>query len=257
MNTDENKSLIQEDIFTRAEALLGESVMQRLKDTKVLIFGVGGVGSWCAEGLVRSGIGHITIVDFDVVSPSNINRQLMATSLVVGEPKVKVMQERLLQINPNVDVVAINARFGVDFYNEYPDFNLCDYDYVIDAIDTLDDKIQLILQATSNPTIKFFSSMGAAMKFDPIKVSTAEFWMVKGCPLARSLRNKMKKNKQFPQSKFICVYSDEQIKKQTAKTSDDSKDNPAGNISKGSIVQVTGVFGFTLCSLVINDLYNK
>ena len=128
MNTDENKSLIQEDIFTRAEALLGESVMQRLKDTKVLIFGVGGVGSWCAEGLVRSGIGHITIVDFDVVSPSNINRQLMATSLVVGEPKVKVMQERLLQINPNVDVVAINARFGVDFYNEYPDFNLSDYE---------------------------------------------------------------------------------------------------------------------------------
>lgn len=254
MNQNNCQSFMNEDIFSRAEALLGDATMQRVKNAKVLIFGVGGVGSWCAEGLVRSGISNLTIVDFDVVAPSNINRQLMAIPSVVGEPKVEEMRKRLLQINPNAEIVALNARFDADFTKSYPNLSLDKFDYVVDAIDSLDDKIQLILQATSIPTLKFFSSMGAAMKFDPTKVDTAEFWKVKGCPLARSLRNKMKRNKLFPKSKFICVYSDEQVNKPNISKS--GSDNAVGT-SKGSIVQVTAVFGFTLCSMIINDLHNK
>ena len=179
MNQNNCQSFMNEDIFSRAEALLGDATMQRVKNAKVLIFGVGGVGSWCAEGLVRSGISNLTIVDFDVVAPSNINRQLMAIPSVVGEPKVEEMRKRLLQINPNAEIVALNARFDADFTKSYPNLRLDKFDYVVDAIDSLDDKIQLILQATSIPTLKFFSSMGAAMKFDPTKVDTAEFWKVK------------------------------------------------------------------------------
>lgn len=245
---------MNEDIFSRAESLLGSSVMQRVKDAKVLIFGVGGVGSWCVEGLVRTGIQHLTLVDFDVVAPSNINRQLMATYDTVGESKVDAMRLRLLQINPSAEIVSINARYCAKLNDTMHDINLAEYDYVIDAIDSLDDKLHLILQATSVPGLKFFSSMGAAMKFDPTKVATAEFWKVQGCPLARSLRNKMKRNKQFPDSKFICVYSDEQIIKNLNKTAGECEGSLHVSTLKGSIVQVTAAFGFTLCSLVINDI---
>ena len=131
-----------EEIFQRGERLLGTDVCQALRDTKVIVFGVGGVGSWCAEGLVRSGIGKITIVDSDCVSVTNINRQLMATTKTVGQPKVKVLKERLLEINPNVEITAIQ-----DVYCEENAqlFHIEDFDYVVDAIDSLKDKAHLIL----------------------------------------------------------------------------------------------------------------
>lgn len=225
------------DIFQRSAAVLGDEAMERVKAAKVIIFGVGGVGSWCVEGLVRTGFEHITMVDFDTVCPSNINRQAMATTITVGEPKVFAMKERLLQINPDADIIAINGA-----YNEETaaDFHLEDYDYIIDAIDSLKDKTRLIINACkTNAT--FYSSMGAAMKTDPTKIHTAEFWKVQGCPLARALRNKMKASGEYPERKFTCVYSDEPPTMQDRTV-------------KGSLVQITAIFGLTIAAMVVNNI---
>lgn len=222
-------------IFQRAETLLGTNVMQRLSSVHVVLMGVGGVGSWCAEGLIRTGLQHLTIVDCDNVETSNINRQLMATSATIGQSKVEALRKHLLEINPEAEITALHRR-----YSGEPLEGELKADYVIDAIDSLDCKLALIMQATSSSDITFFSSMGAAMKTDPTRIKVSEFWKVQGCPLARALRNRIKKSKDFPKKKFQCVFSDEE---------------PIGNM--GSIVQVTAVFGFTLCSLVINDIKNK
>ncbi|MCQ2093810.1 MAG: ThiF family adenylyltransferase [Bacteroidaceae bacterium] len=222
-------------IFQRAETLLGTNVMQRLSSVHVVLMGVGGVGSWCAEGLIRTGLQHLTIIDCDNVETSNINRQLMATSATIGQSKVEALRKHLLEINPEAEITALHRR-----YSGEPLEGELKADYVIDAIDSLDCKLALIMQATSSSDITFFSSMGAAMKTDPTRIKVSEFWKVQGCPLARALRNRIKKSKDFPKKKFQCVFSDEE---------------PIGNM--GSIVQVTAVFGFTLCSLVINDIKNK
>lgn len=222
-------------IFQRAETLLGTNVMQRLSSVHVVLMGVGGVGSWCAEGLIRTGLQHLTIIDCDNVETSNINRQLMATSATIGQSKVEALRKHLLEINPEAEITALHRR-----YSGEPLEGELKADYVIDAIDSLDCKLALIMQATSSSGITFFSSMGAAMKTDPTRIKVSEFWKVQGCPLARALRNRIKKSKDFPKKKFQCVFSDEE---------------PIGNM--GSIVQVTAVFGFTLCSLVINDIKNK
>ena len=193
--------------FNRTRLLLGDEKMKCLDETKVIIFGVGGVGSWCAEGLVRSGIGHLTIVDSDRVCITNVNRQMMATSRTVGMVKVEALKERLLEINPDVEIKAVQAIYSEETSGQ---FDLDDYDYVIDAIDSLKDKAALILHATASKA-KFFSSMGAALKLDPTKIEVAEFWKVRGCPLARALRQRFKKWKIFPKKKFLCVFSDELI----------------------------------------------
>ena len=168
------------EIFNRAELLLGAGAMDRLATARVILFGVGGVGSWCAEGLVRSGIRHLTLVDADCVAPSNINRQRMATVSTVGRPRVDVLKEMLLDINPLAEITAVQARFTDA---TAASFGLDTYDYVIDAIDALKDKAALILHATATPAT-FFSSMGAACKIDPTKVRVASFWEVRGCPSA-------------------------------------------------------------------------
>ncbi|MCR5453764.1 MAG: tRNA threonylcarbamoyladenosine dehydratase [Bacteroidales bacterium] len=225
------------DIFQRSSALLGADAMARIKATKVIIFGVGGVGSWCVEGLVRTGFEQITMVDFDDVCPSNINRQAMATTETVGEPKVESMRRRLLQINPEANIVAINGAYNAE---TAANFHLEDYDFVIDAIDSLNDKIRLIINAC-NTKATFYSSMGAAMKIDPSKVRTAEFWKVQGCPLARALRKRMKDAGEFPTRKFTCVYSDEQP--------------PIHNREiKGSLMHITAVFGLTIAGMVIREV---
>ena len=151
------------EIFNRAELLLGADVMERLASVRVILFGVGGVGSWCAEGLVRSGVTHLTLVDSDTVSVSNINRQLMATSRTVGQPKVEALRDRLLDINPNAEITALQQPYNAD---TAASFLLESYDYILDAIDSLKEKSDLILRATRTPAV-FFSSMGAALKVDP------------------------------------------------------------------------------------------
>jgi tRNA A37 threonylcarbamoyladenosine dehydratase len=216
----------------------------------VIIFGVGGVGSWCAESLIRSGIRKLTIVDSDRVCITNINRQLMATTKTVGQVKVDALKERLLSINPSAEITALQQVFTAETASQ---FCLEEYDYIIDAIDSLKDKALLILMATSTPLGergggRFFSSMGAALKLDPTRIKIAEFWKVKGDPLARALRNRFKREKVFPKRKFQCVYSDELLKNKLPIDPDDK-----GN---GTIAHITAIFGFMLAGLVIQDAVN-
>lgn len=259
--------------FNRTRLLLGDDMMQSLENTKVIIFGVGGVGSWCAEGLVRSGICHLTIVDSDRVCITNVNRQMMATSRTVGLVKVEALKERLQEINPEVDIKTIQAIYSEETADE---FNLNEYDYVIDAIDSLKDKATLILRATRSEA-KFFSSMGAALKLDPTKIEVTEFWNVKGCPLARALRQRFKKRKEFPARKFLCVYSDELVEnkgkesscgtdrcvcpKTTSAPGEASLANHEWCSSKaqinGSLMHITSIFGLILAGLVLKDLNSR
>ena len=238
-------------------------MFKRLQRIKVIIFGLGGVGSWCAESLVRSGVCHITLVDSDRVDVTNINRQLPATSSTVGQVKVDVMKNRLMDINPDAEIMAIRRFYTEETADE---FDLSQYDYVIDAIDSLKDKALLILRAT-NSEAKLFSSMGAALKVDAGKISVAEFWKVQGCPLAAALRRKFKRSGQFPRRKFKCVYSPELFRNRGAQL---AKSVLNGNIDvnnldsvdmnaikaqiNGTIAHTTAIFGFRLAGLVIEDL---
>jgi len=237
-------------IFRRSELLLGADAMKRIGQKRVIIFGVGGVGSWCAESLVRSGIRQLTIVDSDRVCITNINRQLMATTLTVGQVKVDALKERLLAINPEAEITALQQVFSEETADS---FALGTYDYIIDAIDSLKDKATLILLACQTKA-KLFSSMGAALKMDPTRIGVTEFWRVKGDPLARALRNRFKKNKQFPKHKFQCVYSDELLQNRSSQTAADIEElvSPKAQVN-GSIVHITAVFGFMLAGLVVQD----
>lgn len=191
----------------RTELLLGLDNLTKIQSVKVLVLGVGGVGSWCAEGLMRSGVRNITIVDSDRVCVTNCNRQLMATSQTIGQVKVEALRERLLAINPDANVTALQMIYEAETADA---FHLDEYDFIVDAIDSLKEKADLILRVTSLPKhITLISSMGAALRIDPFKVRKAEFWKVNGDPLARALRNKFKKQKLFPKRKFMCVYSEE------------------------------------------------
>ena len=225
-----------DEFFSRSEALLGAEVMEALRTTRVIIFGVGGVGSYAAECLIRTGLTHLTIVDGDVVQPSNTNRQLPATRATIGRPKVEVLRERLLEINPDAEIEAINAFYHAD--DESFNFQLSTFNFIIDAIDSVNDKTDLILNAT-RARVKIFSSMGAALRFDPTQVATGELMSIQGDALAKAVRARMKKLDRFPSKKVRCVYSTEQA--QRCET-------------RGSLMQVTAVFGLTLASLVIKDL---
>lgn len=234
--------------LSRSELLLGEDTMERLARIKVIIFGMGGVGSWVAETLVRTGVYNVTIVDFDDVAPSNINRQLPALPSTVGEPKVEVMKRRLLSINPDADIAALNMLYTPDTAAQF-DFN--NYDYVVDAIDSLRDKTLLILNATSSKCC-FFSSMGAALKTDPTRIRVDEFWKAKGCRLAAALRTRFKRSGQMPRRKFKVVYSDEIVENRGTNNDTYTTDRISKPTVNGSLMQVTAPFGITLASLIIN-----
>jgi tRNA A37 threonylcarbamoyladenosine dehydratase len=185
-----------------------------------------------AETLLRTGIGHLTIVDFDKVDTTNLNRQVVATHDNIGQSKVLEMQKRLLSIAPEADVQAIDRQYNSDTADT---FDLAQYDIVVDAIDMVECKALLLYRATQ-AGCKVYSSMGAGRKTDPQKIRTAEFWKVQGCPLARALRTKMKKAGLMPASKIQCVYSEE----------------IAGE--KGTLAPVVGVFGMTLAAMVIDAI---
>ena len=235
--------------FHRSELLLGRDGMKALASKRVILFGVGGVGSWCAEGLIRSGVVHLTIVDSDVVSITNVNRQLMATMQTVGQVKVDAMKERLLAINPNADITAMQKVFCEETVGE---FALDTYDYIIDAIDSLKDKALLIIKATQTKAI-FFSSMGAALKLDSTRIKVAEFWKVNGDPLARAIRRKFKYKQIYPEKKFMCVYSDELLDNQEVDAVEIVENNSSKKQVNGSLVHITAIFGFTLAGLVVKD----
>lgn len=262
------EKISEKDIFNRTELLLGKEAMQRLSETRVIIFGIGGVGSWCAESLVRSGIRHLTIVDSDRVSVSNINRQAMATTETVGQIKVEVMRQRLLSINPYAEITALPEIYSSETAAKY---HLEEYDFVVDAIDSLSNKLELILHATQAVGRgRFFSAMGAALKIDPSKIRVTEFWDIDGCPLARALRKRMKKQERFPASKFRCVWSPEVTSSGGAPRGDDVHSSPVdlqcseheatsmwdarkAQIN-GSMSHITAIFGFTLAGEIIKSI---
>lgn len=283
-------SHIEKAILRRSELLMGADTMTRIAAQRVIIFGVGGVGSWCAESLVRSGIMHLTIVDSDRVCITNVNRQLMATMKTVGRVKTDVLKERLLEINPNAEINAIQGIYSAENKEGY---HLEQYDFIIDAIDSLKDKADLILTATRLKGVTFISSMGAALKMDPTRIKVAEFWQVTGDPLARALRQRFKRDKLFPGRKFKCVYSDElltnkgqnhscgtehcmcpkvteaQLKAaQQAEAKGEKSElgrtdliNHEWCTSKaqinGTVAHITAIFGFTLAGLVIQSIQDE
>lgn len=261
---------IEKAILKRAQLLLGDEAMERIGSARVIIFGVGGVGSWCAESLVRSGVCHLTIVDSDRVCITNINRQLMATTRTVGQVKVEALKEHLLLINPAADIDARQQIFTAETAES---FHLEEYDYIIDAIDSLRDKM-LLIEMACRTRARFFSSMGAALKLDPTRIRVAEFWKVQGCPLARALRQRFKKLKRRPARKFLCVYSDELLENKGSNSTcgtehcmcPKAKSGPGDAAllnhewcsSKaqinGSLMHITATFGLTIAGLVLKEL---
>ncbi|MCR5004188.1 MAG: tRNA threonylcarbamoyladenosine dehydratase [Bacteroidales bacterium] len=229
-----------EGIFERMSLLMGKEALESLGEKKIILFGVGGVGSWCAEGLVRSGVKHLTVVDSDTVCASNVNRQLEATVKTIGRVKVEAMKERLLEINPDAEITCIQKVYTEENHEE---FNLGGYDYIVDAIDSLKDKISLILRS-SETDAKLFSAMGAAKKLDPTKIRVAEFWDVRGCPLAAIIRKRMRQNKTLPAKTFKCVYDEEVL-------------STKGEEGLGSAVHITSIFGMTLAGLIVKDVYDS
>ena len=251
---------MKEERFNRTTLLLGAETVQSIANKRIILFGVGGVGSWCAESLVRSGIHNLTIVDSDCVCATNINRQLIATTETIGRPKVEVLKERLLSINPSADIQALQQVYCAETADS---FHIETYDYILDAIDSLENKALLIRRACETSGT-FFASMGAALKMDPLKIDIAEFWKVKGCPLAKALRQKFKKNKQFPSKKFKCVYSEELLEnkgidtfQETTETLAEHDWHAAKVHTNGTIAHTTAIFGFMLAGLVIQDILKK
>lgn len=241
--------LSRQERFSRTERLLGADGLARLAQTRVIIFGVGGVGSWCAESLVRSGVGCLTMVDPDVVQASNINRQLMATTSTVGQPKAEVLRRRLLDINPEADIRALCTAYAPD---RAADFDLGRYDYVVDAIDSLEAKAHLLCAATAAGA-RVFASMGAALKLDPQRIRVAEFWKVQGCPLAAALRRRYRKQGVRPAGKVRCVFSEE-LRPNLGPAAEDPGQKARVN---GTVAHAVAVFGFTLAGLVVQDVLER
>ena len=258
---------MKDNLFNRTELLLGSETMERIRSKRVIIFGVGGVGSWCAECLVREGIEHLTLVDSDAVCITNCNRQLMATTKTIGQPKVEALRTRLLEINPEADIIALQKSYSEETAN---DFCIETYDYVIDAIDSLKDKISLIIKATRpiqnskfkiqndggcpQTTPKLYSSMGAALRIDPTKVRVSEFWKIQGDPLAARMRSAMRRNKTFPARKFLCVHSEEQPLPNLGEALQDGSQPFRKVQTNGSLAHITAIFGMTLAGLVVQDI---
>lgn len=257
--------------FQRTELLIGKKKLARLEQIKVILFGVGGVGSWCAESLVRTGVINLTIVDSDRVCVTNVNRQLQATVKTVGQVKVEALKERLLEINPKANITAIQEIYNQDTSDS---FNLGSFDYIIDAIDSLSSKVHLIKTALESNAV-LFSSLGAALKTDPTKIQTGDFWKVRGCPLGRHLRKRLRK--QILPKKFLCVYSDEVLENMGSGASCGTDACLCPKVLSGpgkeellnhewcsqkaqingTLVHIVAIFGFTLAGLLIKTELEK
>lgn len=262
----------EKGIFQRTELLLGREIMEKIASKNVIIFGIGGVGSWCAESLVRSGIRRLTIVDSDLICITNINRQLHATTHTVGQVKTEALKNRLLEINPSAQIQTLQKIYEPETSDS---FDLESYDYIIDAIDSLSNKIDLIRKATRTKAV-FFSSMGASLKLDPTKIRVAEFWKVKGCPLGAIIRKKIRKG-DLPTKEFMCIYSEELLENRGAGTScgtdkclcPKSRNAPGDPhladhewcsqkaVINGTVAHITAIYGFTLAGLIIQHIYNE
>lgn len=222
-----------EERYSRSAALLGEDAIEALKCKSVIVFGVGGVGGYAAEAIARMGVGTIELVDNDVVSESNINRQIIATYNTIGKLKTEVMRERILSINPDANVVARNCFYLPDTAGE---FDFSQYDYIVDAVDTVTAKLGIIM-AAKEKNVPVISSMGAGNKLDPSAFEVADISKTSVCPLARVIRRELKKR---GVSNVKVVYS---------------KEEPAASSRvPGSVAYVPASAGLLIASEVIGDL---
>lgn len=257
-------------LFHRTAMLVGKPAMDRLSSIRVAIFGVGGVGSWTAEALVRSGVEHLMIVDSDTVCSTNVNRQLQATALNVGKSKVEELKRRLLEINPHA---TIDARHMAYTERTADRFDLASFDYVLDAIDSLKNKILLIERGLATGAT-VYASMGAAAKLDSTQIKTGPLSKTRMCPLARNVRKQLAKR---PGARdFLCVYSEEIPREpamatvcgtgqcactRPAVSTTDAADSPDWCAAKarvnGTVVHVVAAFGLALAGLVIQDVTSR
>jgi len=230
----------KEERFSRTKRLLGEESVNKLASAHVAVFGVGGVGGHVVEALIRSGVGSIDIVDKDEVSLSNINRQIIATEKTIGLPKVLVMKERILDINSTAVVNAFQCFYLPETACE---FDFTQYDYIVDAVDTITAKIQLVIEA-EKAGVPIISSMGAGNKLDPTAFEVADIYKTSVCPLAKVMRKELKAR---GIEKLKVVYSKEQ-------PISVEKPEPGQKSIPGSIAFVPSVVGLIIAGEVIKDL---
>jgi len=244
--------------FSRTELLIGKDALEKLTNSKVAVFGIGGVGTYAVEGLIRAGLGKIVLVDDDCICLTNINRQLHATSKTVGKPKVEVMKERILEINPKVEVTTYQEFYMPDTSE---DLISSDYDYIIDAVDTVTAKIDLVVKA-KDKNIPIISCMGAGNKLDPTKFEVADIYKTSVCPLAKVMRQELRKR---GIDSLKVVYSKEEPLKPHPDESSSCSANcicPKGTTRKctvrhqipGSISFVPSVAGLIIAGEVIKDI---
>lgn len=244
--------------FSRTELLIGTEALDKLKNSTVIIFGIGGVGTFVAEGLARSGVGNFVLVDDDTICQTNINRQIHATQKTLGRPKVDVMRERILEINPDAQVVSKQVFYTLETAESMLSMS---YDYIVDAVDSISAKLDLATRAY-NMGIPIISCMGAGNKMDPTRFEIADIYKTKICPLARIIRHELR-SRGIPQLKV--VYSKEVAL--TPLVIDDAKGKcnctcppstervrSTRRVTPGSIAFVPSVAGLIIASEVVKDL---
>ena len=234
--------------FSRTGLLLGEEAMEKLQQARVAVFGVGGVGGYTVEALARSGVGTIDIIDNDTVCKSNINRQIIATTKTIGRYKVEVAKERILEINPDTKVNCYQIFYMPETRNL---FDFSQYDYVVDAIDTVTGKIELVLQA-KEAGVPIISSMGAGNKLDPTRFEVADIYKTSVCPLAKVMRRELKKR---DIRHLKVVYSKEKPMKPIGDFEDCAEsEKTLRRAIPGSTAFVPSVVGLIIASEVIKDI---
>lgn len=234
------------DRFSRTKLLIGEDGVEKLKNSTVAVFGIGGVGSYTVEALARAGVGSLVLVDKDEISATNINRQIHSTTKTVGMSKVEVMRDRVLEINPDADVKIFN-----EFYSAENAETMIDkkYSYIVDAVDTVSAKIDLVVRANEY-NIPIISAMGAANKLDPTKFEVTDIFKTSVCPLARVMRKELK-NRNI--KKLKVVYSKEEPVK-VDNPNDIEELAPGKKSIPGSIAFVPSVMGLIIAGEVVKDL---
>ena len=244
--------------FSRTQLLLGGEAMKKLSESRVAVFGVGGVGGYACEALVRSGVGHFDLIDDDKVCLTNLNRQIIATRKTVGKYKTDVMKERMLEINPEVDVTIHKCFFLPENADEFP---FSEYDYVIDAVDTVTAKLELVMKCREL-NVPIISSMGAGNKLDASAFRVADIYKTKMCPLAKVMRRELKKR---GVKKLKVVYSEEKPTRPIEDMSVSCRTNcicPPGAAHTcterrdipGSVAFVPSVAGLIIAGEVVKDL---
>lgn len=244
--------------FSRTELLLGKDSMEKLKNSRVAVFGIGGVGGYVCEALVRSGVGAFDLIDDDKVCLTNLNRQIIATRKTVGKYKTEVMRDRILEINPQADVRLHQCFFLPENSDEFP---FEEYDYVVDAVDTVTAKIELVMKAQAM-NVPIISSMGASNKLDGSMFRVADIYKTKVCPLAKVMRRELKKR---GVKKLKVVYSEEMPTRPIEDMAISCRSNcicPPGAAHKcterrdipGSVAFVPSVAGLIIAGEVVKDL---